>query len=167
MSIENGHLRRLDHVGFTVSDLERSSAWYTLLLGHEPEQRSHVAPGYIGEIVGYPDCEMVWALWRLPGGAALELIEYLVPACARVDMETYNVGNGHLCLECTDLEAVRQRLRGHAEFRSPEPVTITAGPCEGWRACYLRDPDGITVELSEPPPATGPGLARSGARASS
>jgi catechol 2,3-dioxygenase-like lactoylglutathione lyase family enzyme len=94
---------------------------------------------------------MEWALWRLPNGPMLELIQYLVPAAAQVDMETYNVGNGHLCLVTDDLDGDCERMAGHAELRSPAPVEIPGGPYEGARVLYMRDPDGITVELIELP----------------
>jgi hypothetical protein len=35
------------------------------------------------------------------------------------------------------------------EFCSP-PVAITAGANRGGFTCYLRDPDGITLELFQP-----------------
>jgi catechol 2,3-dioxygenase-like lactoylglutathione lyase family enzyme len=92
------------------------------------------------------------AFWRLPGGAILELIQYLEPPVGIVDMESYNAGNGHLCLVTEDLAADFERLRGRVEFRDPDPVRIPWGPYEGGWACYLRDPDGISIELMQQPP---------------
>jgi catechol 2,3-dioxygenase-like lactoylglutathione lyase family enzyme len=147
----------LDHIGFAVSDLDRSVEWYTRFLGEGPVLRKVWEPGYVGDIVGYPECSLDCAIWRLPSNTLLELIQYLAPSPARVDMETYNVGNAHLCLETEDIEADYERLRGHAEFRSAEPVEIPWGPYKGGRVCYLRDPDGISVELMQQPPG-GPNL---------
>ena len=56
------------------------------------------------------------------------------------------MGNAHLCLETEDIEVDYARLRDHAQFRSAEPVEIPWGPYKGGRVCYLRDPDGISVE---------------------
>lgn len=142
----------LDHVGFAVADLDRSSEWYTRLLGEEPFLRKTWEVGYIGGIVGYPECSLEAALWRLPNDTVLELIHYVSPPSATVDMETYNVGNGHLCLVTEDIAADYARLAGHAEFRSPQPIEIPWGPYKGGRICYLRDPDGISVELVQQPP---------------
>lgn len=142
----------MDHVGFTVSDLDRSIEWYTRLLGEEPIMRKVWEPGYIGGIVGYPECSMDCAFWRLPNDLVLELIHYLAPATTTVDMETHNAGNGHLCLLTEDMERDYERMRGHAEFRSPAPIEVPWGPYAGGRVWYLRDPDGITVELIQSPP---------------
>jgi hypothetical protein len=35
-------------------------------------------------------------------------------------------------------------------------VDITEGMNKGGRACYLKDPDGITLELFQPSARTGP-----------
>ncbi len=142
----------LDHIGFAISDLDRSQEWYTRLLGEGPVLRKVWEVGYVGGIVGYPECSMECAIWNLPNETFLELIEYLSPSPSRVDMETYNAGNAHLCLVTEDIDADYERLRDHAEFRSPDPIEIPWGPYKGGRVCYLRDPDGISIELMQQPP---------------
>jgi lactoylglutathione lyase len=142
----------VDHIGFAVSDVDRSSDFYTLLLGEEPFLRKVWEVGYVGGIVGYPETSIDVAMFRLPPDGALELVQYLAPPPGRVDMETYNAGNCHLCLVTEDIEGDYERLRGHAEFRSPEPIDIPWGPYKGGRVCYLRDPDDISVELMQQPP---------------
>jgi catechol 2,3-dioxygenase-like lactoylglutathione lyase family enzyme len=139
----------LDHVGFSVSDLDRSVSWYTEFFGDPPQLRKVWDVEYVSRIVGYPNCKMDCAFWRLPGGTILELIQYLEPPVGIVDMESYNAGNGHLCLVTKDLAADFERLRGRVEFRDPDPVRIPWGPYEGGWACYLRDPDGISIELMQ------------------
>jgi catechol 2,3-dioxygenase-like lactoylglutathione lyase family enzyme len=145
------HFTGLDHVGFAVADLDRSEEWYTYFLGEPPILRDLWDIEYVGRMLGYPGCKMECAYWKLPGTATLELIQYLEPAAGMVDMETYNVGNGHLCLAVDDLDAEFERLRGRAAFQHPEPVTIPWGPYKGGKACYLRDPDGISIQLMQYP----------------
>lgn len=140
--------QQFHHVGFTVADLDRSLAWYTTFLQAEP---SAVQKGwdadYSAEMIGYADCSIDWAYFPLPGAGSLELIQYTHPDPRQVDMETYCVGNGHLCLVVEDLHAEYQRLAGLAEFRTPAPVQIPVGPNAGGWGAYLRDPDGITIQL--------------------
>ncbi len=148
----------LDHVGFTVSNLKQSIRFYRMLLQVEPLMKRLYREQYIGKLVGYKEIELDAAFFNLDeSGLILELIEYRSPPGARVDMETYNAGNAHLCLIVDDLDEVYKRLQAQGvEFRSSEPVVIPIGPYEGGRACYLRDPDGITIELMQLPPSGGP-----------
>ena len=73
------------------------------LFGDPPQLRKVWDVEYVSRIVGYPKCKMDCAFWRLPGGTILELIHYLEPPVGIVDMESYNAGNGHLCLVTKDL----------------------------------------------------------------
>jgi catechol 2,3-dioxygenase-like lactoylglutathione lyase family enzyme len=138
------------HVGFTVSDLDRSIDWYSTLLAAEPLVRETATARYMGEMLGYPDCQLEYAYFALPGEAKLELLQYLEPPPDTVSLETYNVGNGHLCLIVDDIHAEFDRLRTIATFRSSAPVEIDAGPNRGGWSVYLRDPDGITIQLFQP-----------------
>ncbi len=145
-------IQSVDHTGFTVSDLDRSVEWYTRLLGTGPRMRKRSADEYMGAMIGYPGCEIEYAYFPLPGGEAmLELIQYLTPPSASVDTETSNLGNGHLCLLVDDLRAEFARLSPWASFRSSAPVEITAGANKGGWGAYLRDPDGITIQMMQVP----------------
>ena len=147
----------LDHIGFSVSSLDQSIEWYSFFLDSPPVLRKVWDVEYVGRLVGYKGMKIDAAFWRLPGGTVLELIEYQNPQPGRVDMETFNVGNAHLCLVVDDLAKDFERLRGRAAFRYSEPVEIPWGPYKGGKACYLRDPDGISIELIQLPPG-GPKL---------
>jgi catechol 2,3-dioxygenase-like lactoylglutathione lyase family enzyme len=146
----------LDHVGFTVSSLDRSIPFYTELLGEGPLARLAWEPqadAFVSHIIGYEQLALEAAFFRLPNGSILELLEYGHPPSARVDMETFNVGNAHLGLRTDDIHREYDRLRDLVAFRHHEPVEIPSGPAAGGYAIYLRDPDGITIEIVQPPPA--------------
>ncbi|MDW5594102.1 VOC family protein [Conexibacter stalactiti] len=145
---------RFDHVGFTVADIDRAVAWYTRFLQSEPlAVRKGWDAGYSAEMIGYPGCVIDWAYFALPGDARLELVRYVQPAGATVDMETFRIGNGHLCLTVDDLGAELDRLRDFATLRTPTPVRIPTGPNAGGLGAYVRDPDGITIQLMQAPAA--------------
>jgi catechol 2,3-dioxygenase-like lactoylglutathione lyase family enzyme len=89
---------------------------------------------------------------RTPGGEhVIELFEYLSPAGDRADVEPRNVGASHLCFVVADLGALYDSLlaRGVTSFVSP-PVEVDTGINRGGLGLYLRDPDGITIELFQP-----------------
>jgi catechol 2,3-dioxygenase-like lactoylglutathione lyase family enzyme len=154
MSSTGPRFSALDHVGYAVTDLDRSIAFYELLLGVPLLMRKTWDVEYLSDIVGYPGAVLEGAFFRLPNGVILELLQYSNPAPGVVDMESTNAGNAHLCLTTDDMQADFDRLRasGYDTFRSAAPVPIPWGPYKGGKACYLRDPDGISIELLESPP---------------
>ena len=143
----------LQHTGFTVADLERSLAFYRDVLGFEVLAEGEREGGYFAEIVGYPDTHVRMALVRPRGSDHhLELFQYLSPEPRTVSLEPRLVGATHVCLIVDDLPALYGRLSdaGVDTFFTP-PVEVDAGINQGGFALYLRDPDGIILELFQPP----------------
>jgi catechol 2,3-dioxygenase-like lactoylglutathione lyase family enzyme len=146
--------RTIHHTGYTVASLERSLHFYHDLLGMEVVATQEKKGGYLAAIVGYPDAHVRMAHLRVPGADhVVELFEYLAPAGDAVAApEPKNVGSSHLCFVVDDLASLYERLRaaGVASFFSP-PVEVDTGINAGGLALYLRDPDGVPVELFQPP----------------
>ena len=149
--IENGALH---HTGYTVSDLDRSVAFYRDLMGLEVIAQQEKQGGYLAAIVGYPDAHVKMAHLRAPAsGHVLELFEYVAPEGSTPDrIEPRDVGTAHLCFLVDDLVDVHQRLvdAGVDTFVSP-PVLVDTGINTGGYGVYLRDPDGIVLEIFQPP----------------
>ena len=146
-------VRRLDHVSFTVMDLERSVSFWESLLGEPPTSRVEYRDPKDAEVIGYPGVRMSAAYFEFPGGTLLELFQYLEPASVPpASSETFVVGNAHVGLVLDDLDAACERIRAYGtEYRSAAPVPLTSGAHAGGRSIYIRDPDGITIELLELP----------------
>jgi catechol 2,3-dioxygenase-like lactoylglutathione lyase family enzyme len=141
-----------DHTSYTISDLDRSLAFYTDVLGLEILWQRVIENPYFCEIIGFPACSVRGAHLRIPGSEHhIELFEYVQPSGSQADVRTMNVGSSHVSLVVDDLLAAYEELKGMGvEFRSP-PVEITAGANAGGWGVYLLDPDGITVELFQRP----------------
>jgi catechol 2,3-dioxygenase-like lactoylglutathione lyase family enzyme len=144
-------VQAVNHVCFTVSDLDRSIAFWTHLTGGGPESRVEYQDAPDAQVTGYPSVQMSAAYFRLPGDLLLELFQYHVPESVPASSnETYVVGNAHLCIVVDDLDEAYRHLQGTgATFRSNGPVRIEAGEHAGARSMYVRDPDGITIEILE------------------
>ena len=147
------------HFSFTVSDLDRSIAFYRDLLGftlvHVQEQDNE----YTRRLVGYPDARLRVAQLAVDGQPRaisthdLELVEYVSPVGARGDAGICNPGAAHLAITVDDIHDRHQQLvTAGVTFVSP-PNEITAGVNRGGFACYFHDPDDIVLELLQPPPA--------------
>jgi catechol 2,3-dioxygenase-like lactoylglutathione lyase family enzyme len=146
-------LRGVHHAGVTVASLDRALTFYRDVLGLEvfvvAERRNET----IGAIVGYPGAAIRLAFCGVPGDSArIELLEYLEPRGDGADGETCRPASGHVCFRVDDIDTLFKRIvdAGYSP-RSAAPVSITEGPNAGARAFYVRDPDGYTVELLQPP----------------
>ena len=82
---------------------------------------------------------------------SLELIQYIYPQGQKLDLKTNNVGCTHLAFFVKDIKKTYQRLLATGVRFKSEPKVIQDGPLAGWKAVYLFDPDGITLELMERP----------------
>jgi catechol 2,3-dioxygenase-like lactoylglutathione lyase family enzyme len=143
---------KLHHTGYTVSDLERSLRFYRDLLGCEVIATQEKRGGYLADIVGYPDAQVRMAHLRAPeSDHVIELFEYVSPESEERRTEPRSVGITHVCFLVSDLKATYERLLdAGVEFYSP-PVEIDTGINTGGRSVYLRDPDGIPMELFQLP----------------
>ena len=140
----------LDHVAVQVADVDRSSRFYQKHLGFIETRRASENATYVQDVVGHAGCTLEMAFLTIPGTSQfLEIIEYRDAPRQAVDPDTANPGTGHFCVVVDDLEALYKRLRSvGVEFVSA-PATPTSGPNAGGRVVYMKDPDGIRVELVE------------------
>ncbi len=144
------------HTGFTVSDIERSVAFYRDVLGMRLVRRQQGTAPYLSVITGFEGVRLEVALLEPEdGGSMLELLQYVshpAPATAR---DTNRPGNGHLCFAVPDIHAACSELEGRGVRLVSKPTRITAGTHAGGWGVYLRDPDGFTIELYQAPERPG------------
>src|SRR5579862_5361671 len=97
-------VQAVDHVSFTVSDIERSVDFYSALLGAGPLAVGTDSAEVAARVIGYPEVTVRFAYFSLPGiEAVLELFQDVEPQTASHALETRFVGNGHLGLVVDDL----------------------------------------------------------------
>ena len=145
-------LKGWHHSNFTVSDMDRSLAFYRDLLGLIVMADQEPEAAYPARVTGFPGATFRIVFLQLPGETHfLELIQYKTRQGEPLPTATNRPGAGHICFLVHDLPATYERLTGHGvQFVSP-PVLITQGVNEGGYAVYMRDPDGATIELLQRP----------------
>jgi catechol 2,3-dioxygenase-like lactoylglutathione lyase family enzyme len=147
------------HVSFTVRDLEASVKWYTEVLGLEFVRSQVQHNAYTSRLVGFPDAHLKVAQLRVPGQTVpisrhhIELVEYVHPRGEDIPLDTNRAGVGHWAFIVDDIQAEFTRLKARGVvFKAEEPIAIQAGVNKGGYTIYFNDPDGITLELIQPPP---------------
>ena len=145
------------HVGVSVADIGRSIGFWERLVGSPSRDRKTLDGPQLGRMVGYPGIR-VEACWiDLPGGVGLELLQYLGRHDPPYDPGTAHPGNVHICLRVDDMDAAHAHaVACGARPVSAAPIDVQAGPNTGARLAYLRDPDGVTIELRQLPTPGGP-----------
>jgi len=152
-------IRGFWHVSFTVRDLDAAVKWYTEVLGLEYVRGQVQHNEYTCKLVGYPEAHLKVAQLRVPGETIpmsrhhIELVEYVNPRGEDIPLDTNRNGVGHWALMVDDIHAEFERMKAlGVQFKADKPVAIEQGVNKGGYAIYLTDPDGITLELLQPPP---------------
>src|SRR5438094_2542829 len=95
-----------DHTGITVSNLERSLAFWRDVLGFELSHRAHHTGELASEVTGVPGAEISIAVLKAPGHK-IELLEYHAPPDRKhSQLSPCDVGSVHIAFTVDNLDAV-------------------------------------------------------------
>jgi len=141
------HIKRFDHVGITVHDLDAVTEFF-VGLGLEVEGRMFVEGEFLDTVIGIPDSRTEIVMLRPPdGGTGVELSTFVRPdhepgSPAAMANE---LGLRNVCFEVADLQAVIDGL-------AADGYGLVGGIGQHeqiWRMAYVRGPEGILVSLAE------------------
>lgn len=126
-------------------------AFWRDVLGFELSHRAHQTGELAEEVTGVRGAEILIAVLKAPGHK-IELLEYLAPADRkRADPRPCDVGAVHFALTVDNLEAVLSAITASGWRAAGQAQTLQSGPNAGKRVVYVRDADGTTIELMQPP----------------
>ena len=142
----------LDHVAVTVSDMERSLAFYCGLLGLKEVERHHLEGEVISKMAGKPDVIMEVVRLEAPEtpGVMLDLQQYVAPEGKVSDAQLGDVAQSHFCFGVPNVWAAYEELTGKGVEFVSEPVSFDLE----WGIVYVvffKDPDGFILELMQVP----------------
>jgi catechol 2,3-dioxygenase-like lactoylglutathione lyase family enzyme len=140
-------IRRFDHVGITVENLDAATAFF-VELGLVAEDRMLMEGEFVDTVIGIPNSRSEIVTLRLPdGGTALELSRFIRPDHEPGSPEAMSneLGLRNVCFEVDDLQAIVDRLAAQG-YRLVGGVGQYE---EIWRMAYVRGPEGIIVALAQ------------------
>ena len=166
MSLPAG-FRHVDHVAFTVPNIDEAVAFFVNVLGAQELYRSKRGPDaeFMPEHFEVPaDARMELAMLRMPPNLNVELFQWWSEDQRQEFPRHCDIGGSHLCFVVDDIEAAIAYLESHGaevlgtvkEVRMDSPVVA------GNRWVYIRAPFGLMLELVDrsrvqnPPPLVGP-----------
>ncbi len=140
-------IRRFDHIGITVGDLDAVTAFF-VGLGLEVEGRMFMEGEFVDTVIGLPNSRSeILTLQPPDGGTGLELSSFIRPdhGPGSPDAMPNELGLRNVCFEVDNLQAVVDRLAADGYG-----LVGGIGQYEDiWRMAYVRGPEGIIVALAQ------------------
>ncbi|GHA71195.1 VOC family protein [Streptomyces tendae] len=140
-------IRRFDHVGITVADLDAATAFF-VGLGLEADRKMPVEGEFLDTVIGTTDARTEIVMLRPPGGGTtLELSSFTRPdhLPGSPAAPANELGLRNVAFEVHDLHAAVDHAAGKGYG-----LVGGIGEYEGmWRMAYVRGPEGIIVSLAE------------------
>ncbi|ODT99213.1 MAG: glyoxalase [Pseudonocardia sp. SCN 72-86] len=146
------HVRRFDHIGITVADLDAATAFFAGL-GLEVEGTGTVEGEFVETVCAIPGARCEIVMLRPPGeGARLELSRFVTPdhVPGSPTAMANELGLRNVCFEVDDLDAAVAAVAadgfglvgGIGEYEGSEFEGAV-------RMAYVRGPEGIVVSLTD------------------
>lgn len=153
-------LRGMDHVGFTVPDLEEAVKFFVNVLGCEEfyelgpfrfdddwmQTQLNVHPRAVMKKLRFLRCG---------SGSNFEVFEYDAPGQNCEQPKNSDIGGHHLAFYVDDFDAALKFLRDKRIRILGEPIVRTAGPSAGQTWVYFLAPWGMQLELLSFPDGKG------------
>lgn len=140
-------IRRFDHVGITVADLDAVSAFF-VDLGFEIEGRTFLEGAFLDAVIGIPDSRTEMVMLRPPDeGTRLELTRFVRPEhhSGTPEAMATRLGLSNVSFEVEGLHAILDHL-------NDKGYGLIGGVGEhesAWLMASVRGPEGIIVNLAE------------------
>ena len=147
-----GLVNVLDHVSVTVSDMERSLAFYRDLLGLKVVETHHLEGETIEKMTGKPGVVMEVVRLEAPEtpGIVLDLQQYVKAKGGVSAAQLGDVAHSHICYGVPDVWATYGDWKAKGVEFVSEPVSFDLE----WgvvHVVFLKDPDGYVLELMQHP----------------
>ena len=147
-------IKNVAHIGFTVSNLERTVAFYQDVLQMVCVGHLEMAGKETEALFAQPGTKIKVAYMKRSADAAdpaVELIEFISPAIEKRPCSLFRTSISELCFQVENIDAFYQRLLDNnvEVLSSPQFYDATAYDMGKSRTIYFKDPDGIILEATE------------------
>lgn len=143
----------VNHIGITVSNLEKSITFYETLTGKKVSNRDEIGGKRMAQTQGLNDTLIKYANLRLDN-INIYILEYVEPKSKKASYSNEQISAMHMCFEVEDIDAAVARLKEIGVEPNGTPIVfheedgLKSG--FGTGVAYFTDPDGTNLELIAP-----------------
>lgn len=145
-------IQGVDHIGFTVPDLEAAVSFFKEAFGCQELYRLgpfEADDGWMTRRLGvHPRARISQvAILQRGSGARLELFQYEAPDQSHDMPRNSDFSGHHVAFYVNDMAQALSHVRRHGGVVMDEPTVTTTGPSAGETWVYVRAPWGLQLEL--------------------
>lgn len=147
-------LNEVMHIGVTVSDMDKSIAFYRDILGLDFKGELVMKGEETDRLFNRENCEVRVAY--LNGSEnimapPIELIQFVSEDAKKDECSLTKTSISEICFSVDDIDKVYEHLiqNGVECLSSPQPFDFTNDGFGKSKAIYFKDPDGIILELMQ------------------
>lgn len=145
-------LKSFAHTGFVVSNLERSIAFYTDVIGLSLMRQTENNSEELARVVGYKNAHVKIASFNVGKGHQLGLVEYVEPTSAHLNIEPKDICASHLAFWVRDIEEFYEKKSREGLRCVTPPIHFSMKGDNRYgsgKSFYAQDPDGNWLEFIE------------------
>ena len=144
----------INHVGMTVTDLDKALAWYQEVLGFtvltQPVEMATDDPilgESLADMLGPRVRRFRMAHLQTGNRVGIQVYEFLDPKPEQAPAEVpyWRTGFSHICVTHNDIEELAARIEAHGGTRSRVWAVLKDKP---YAAAYCADPFGNVIEIN-------------------
>lgn len=151
----------MEHIGFTVPDINEACDWFERILGAETLYTAatdfrHDDDDWMQEHLRVHPRSVIkeFRYMRMGNGTNFEVFEYEAPEQVRTPPKNSDVGGHHFAFYVVDMDAAIAFMRANGVEILGEPTAYTEGPNLGLTWCYFMAPWGLQLEVVSAPDGT-------------
>lgn len=153
-------MRGMEHIGFTVPDINEACDFFEKILGAETLYTAATNFRADGDWMKVhlnvdPRCVIKeFRYMRCGNGTNLEVFQYEAPDQNKAPPKNSDIGGHHLAFYVDDMDEAVAFLKKNGVKVLGEPTSYTSGPNIGLTWCYFMAPWGQQLEIVSAPKGT-------------